>query len=125
MSQFEGIGLMAYSPLAFGALTGKYLNGARPKGGRLTDYPIFGRYLNPQAMKAVDAFKALADKNGLSVSELSLAFVMSRPFVNTTIIGATKMSQLKENVESAYIELPEAFLQEIEDVFNQYPDAAL
>ena len=76
-------------------------------------------------MKAVDAFKALADKNGLSVSELSLAFVMSRPFVNTTIIGATKMSQLKENIESAYIELPEALLQEIEDVFDQYPDAAL
>lgn len=125
VSQFEGIGLMAYSPLAFGALTGKYLNGARPKGARLTDYPIFGRFLNPQSMKAVEALKDLADRNGLSVSELSLAFVMSRPFVNTTIIGATKMSQLKENIESAYLELPEALLQEIEDVFNQYPDAAV
>ncbi len=125
VSQFEGIGLMAYSPLAFGALTGKYLDGAKPKGARLTDFPIFGRYLNPQAQKAVGAFKDLADRNGLTVAELSLAFVMSRPFVSTTIIGATKMSQLKENIESAYLELPEALLEEIEDVFNMYPDAAV
>ena len=125
VSQFEGIGLMAYSPLAFGALTGKYLNSAKPKGGRLTDYPIFGRYLNPQAQLAVGAIEEVAKKNGLSTAELSLAFVMSRPFVNTTIIGATKMSQLKENIESAYIELPEALLQEIEDVFTKYPDAAV
>ena len=125
VSQFEGIGLMAYSPLAFGALTGKYLDGAKPKGARLTDFPIFGRYLNPQAQKAVGAFKDLADRNGLSVAELSLAFVMSRPFVGTTIIGATKMSQLKENIEAAFIELPENVLEEIEDIFNQYPDAAV
>lgn len=125
VSQFEGIGLMAYSPLAFGALTGKYLEGAKPKGARLTDFPIFGRYLNPQAQQAVAAFKDVADRNGLSVAELSLAFVMSRPFVHTTIIGATKMSQLKENIEAAYIELPEKLLEEIEDVFNQFPDAAV
>ncbi len=125
VSQFEGIGLMAYSPLAFGALTGKYLNGAQPKGARLTDFPIFGRYLNPQAQQAVAAFKDVADRNGLSVAELSLAFVMSRPFVHTTIIGATKMSQLKENIEAAFIELPEKLLEEIEDVFNQFPDAAV
>ncbi len=125
VSQFEGIGLMAYSPLAFGALTGKYLDGAKPKGARLTDFPIFGRYLNPQAQNAVAAFKDLADRNGLSVAELSLAFVMSRPFVHTTIIGATKMSQLKENIEAAFIELPEKLMEEIEDVFNQFPDAAV
>lgn len=125
VSQFEGIGLMAYSPLAFGALTGKYLNGAQPKGARLTDFPIFGRFLNPQAQQAVAAFKDVADRNGLSVAELSLAFVMSRPFVHTTIIGATKMSQLKENIEAAFIELPEKLLEEIEDVFNQFPDAAV
>lgn len=125
VSQFEGIGLMAYSPLAFGALSGKYLEGAKPKGARLTDFPIFGRYLNPQAQNAVAAFKDLADKNGLSLAELSLAFVMSQPFVDTTIIGATKMSQLKENIEAAYIELPEQLMQDIEDVFNQFPDAAV
>lgn len=125
VSHFEGIGLMAYSPLAFGALTGKYLNDAKPKGARLTVFPIFGRYLNPQAQNAVKAFDELAKKNGLSLAELSLAFVMSRPFVSTTIIGATKMSQLKENIESAYLELPELLLEEIEDVFNKYPDAAV
>jgi aryl-alcohol dehydrogenase-like predicted oxidoreductase len=125
VAQFENIGLMAYSPLAFGLLSGKYLNGARPKGSRLTDYPIFERFLNPQANEAVKKFKNLAAQNGLSLSELSLAFVMSRPFVSTTIIGATKMNQLKENVEAAYIELPQSLLAEIEDVFNQNPDAAV
>lgn len=123
--QFEGMGLMAYSPLAFGALTGKYLEDAKPKGARLTDFPIFGRYLNSQAMKAVKAFQDLASKNGLSVVELSLAFVNSRPFVDTTIIGATKMAQLEENIESVYLELPPTLLQEIDDIFNTYPDAAV
>ena len=125
VSQFEGLGLLAYSPLAFGALTGKYLNDAKPKGARLTVFPVFGRYLNLQAHNAVSAFGEIAKKNGLSLAELALAFVMSRPFVTTTIIGATKMSQLKENIESAYLELPEALLEEIEDVFNKYPDAAV
>lgn len=125
VSQFEGIGLMAYSPLAFGALSGKYVDGQKPKGARLTEYPIFGRYLNTNAQKAVKAFKGLAEKNGLSVAELSLAFVMSRPFVSTTIIGATKMSQLQENIEAAYLELPEPLLEEIEEIFDTYPDAAV
>lgn len=125
VAQFENIGLMAYSPLAFGVLTGKYLENNLPKGARLTDYPIFGRFLNPQSLKAVEEFKHLAEKNGLSVSELSLAFVMSRPFVSTTIIGATKINQLKENIESAYIELPESLLVEIEEIFVKHPDAAV
>ena len=125
VAQFENIGLMAYSPLAFGLLSGKYLSNARPKGARLTDYPVFSRFLNPQAIKAVEEFKHLAEKNGLTVTELSLAFVMSKPFVQTTIIGATKMSQLKENIESAYIELPEVLMAEIEDIFNKHPDAAV
>lgn len=125
VSQFEGIGLMAYSPLAFGALSGKYVDGQKPKGARLTEFPIFGRYLNPSAQNAVKALKDVAEKNGLTLAELSLAFVMQQPFVSTTIIGATKMSQLKENIEAAYIELPEALIQEIEDVFNLFPDAAV
>ena len=125
VAQMEGIGLLAYSPLAFGALTGKYLEGARPKGARLTKFPIFNRFLNPQAMAATGAFKDLAERNGLSVVELALAFVNSRPFVTSNIIGATKMSQLEENIESAYIELPENILEEIEDIFNTYPDAGL
>ena len=125
VAQFENIGLMAYSPLAFGVLTGKYQNNVRPKGARLTDFPVFGRFLNPQAHKAVEELKNLAEKNGLSVTELSLAYVMSRPFVSTTIIGATKMNQLRENIESAYIELPEALLSEIEEIFEKHPDAAV
>ena len=125
VAQFENIGLMAYSPLALGLVSGKYLSNARPKGARLTDYPVFSRFLNSQAIKAVEEFKHLAEKNGLTVTELSLAFVMSKPFVQTTIIGATKMSQLKENIESAYIELPEVLMAEIEDIFNKHPDAAV
>ena len=123
--QFEKMGLMAYSPLAFGALTGKYIDGIKPKGARLTKFPIFGRFLNPQAIKAVKAFQDLGSKNGLSLTELALAFVNAQPFVDTTIIGATEMSQLEENIESFYIELPPLLMQEIEEVFNMYPDAAV
>ena len=93
---YGGHGIVgAQVPIGAGlAFADKYLENNRPKGARLTDYPIFGRFLNPQSLKAVAEFKHLAEKNGLSVSELSLAFVMSRPFVSTTIIGATKINQL-------------------------------
>lgn len=123
--QFEGMGLLAYSPLAFGALTGKYLDDARPKGARLSKFPVFNRFLNPQAMEATNAYQDLAQKNGLTVVEMALAYVNAKPFCDSTIIGATKMSQLEENIETAYLELPEALLVEIEDIFNKYPDPAV
>lgn len=123
--EFEGLGLMAYSPLAFGALTGKYLNGANPKGARLTEYKIFDRFLNPQAMSATKAFKDLAESIGLTVSSMALAFVYQQPFANTTIIGATNMDQLKENIAAEKIELSAELIKQINLIFNQYPDAGL
>lgn len=123
--QFEGLGVMAYSPLAFGALTGKYLDGVRPEGARLTEYSIFNRFLNPRAMEAVSAYKKLAEENGMSVVELALAFVYNQPFVHSTIIGATKMPQLKENISSESIDLSPGLLKEVNKLFNQYPDPAL
>lgn len=123
--QFEGLGLMAYSPLAFGALTGKYLQDERPEGARLSKYTIFKRFLNPRAMEATAAFKNLADRNQISLVQLALAFVRAQGFVHSTIIGATKMAQLKENIESVKVSLSQEVLEEIEHIFDQYPDAGL
>ena len=123
--QFEGIGLMAYSPLAFGALTGKYLEAQRPAGARLSKYSIFNRFLNPNAMAATKAFQKLAKDHQISLVQMALAFVRQQKFVGTTIIGATKIDQLKENIDSAEILLGTEVLSEIEIIFNQFPDAGL
>jgi aryl-alcohol dehydrogenase-like predicted oxidoreductase len=125
IEQFEELGLLAYSPLSFGALTGKYLNNQEPEGARLTKFKIFNRFLNPRAMSATAAYKELAESIGLSVVELGLAFVNHQPFVHSTIIGATKMSQLKENIGAFSIELKAETLREIDKLFDQYPDPGL
>ncbi len=122
--QFEGLGLMAYSPLAFGALTGKYLNGNLPSGSRLKEYDIFRRFLNPQAMQATAAYQELAKENGMTVTELALAFTYQQEFAHTTIIGATKMEQLAENIQAEKIVLSEEIIGEINAIFNQFPDPA-
>lgn len=123
--QMEGLGLMAYSPLAFGALTGKYLNDIRPTGARLTLFQGFKRFLNSRAMEATAAYQKLAQENGLSVVEMALAFVRQQPFVHTTIIGATSLSQLQENIGSVGINLDAELLQKINKLFDQYPDPGL
>ena len=120
----EKVGLLAYSPLAFGVLSGKYLNGQMPEKSRLKLFPAYSRYSNPQAMKLTAAYAELAAKNNLSLTELSLAFVNQRPFVTSNIIGATSMDQLKENIGSIEVDLSEELLIEIDKIQDLQPNPA-
>lgn len=119
----ENIGLLAFSPLGFGVLSGKYLNDA-PKDGRVTLFPNYSRYSSPESTLAVKKYLAIAQKNGLTLAELSLAFVNQLPFVTSNIIGATKMSQLKENINSINIELSDKIINEINAVHAIMPNPA-
>ena len=116
VSHREEIGLLAYSPLAFGVLSGMYLNGQMPENSRLKLFPAYSRYSNPQALKLTALYAELAKQNDLSLPELSLAFVNQRPFVTGNIIGATTMEQLKENIGSIDVTLSDEVLQEIDTI---------
>jgi aryl-alcohol dehydrogenase (NADP+) len=119
----ERIGLLAYSPLGFGVLSGKYLD---PKAsGRLTLYPGFGqRYAKTNVTEATAAYAALARKLGMTPATLALAFVRSRWFVTSTIIGATTLDQLKENIGSVQVELAPEVLAEMDAIHQRYPNPA-
>jgi aryl-alcohol dehydrogenase-like predicted oxidoreductase len=118
----ERCGLLAYSPMAFGVLSGKYLNGARPAGARLTLFERFDRYSNPQAGRATEDYVALARRYGMDPGQMALAWVTSRPFVTSNIIGATSMEQLEANLGSASIELPGAVIEEIDAIHTRQPN---
>lgn len=120
----EQVGLLAYSPLAFGVLSGKYLNNKMPENSRLKLFPAYSRYSNTQAMKLTALYDELAKKNDLSLTELSLAFVNQRPFVTSNIIGATTMEQLKENIGSIEVSLSEEVLSEIDQIQVLQPNPA-
>ena len=121
----ENIGLMAYSPLAGGLLSEKYLSGQRPDGARFTLWPnYFNRYAHPNTMKAVEKYAALAKDNNLSLAQMSLAYINSRVFLTANIIGATTMLQLKENINSIDIVLSEDVLKEIEKIHLEFPNPA-
>ena len=120
----ENIGLLAYSPLAFGALSGKYLNGQLPDNSRLKLFPAYSRYNNPQAVKLTSAYADLAKKHGLSLVQLSLAFVNQRSFVTSSIIGATSMAQLQENMASIDTNLSVEILKEIDQIQDLQPNPA-
>jgi len=124
MSLRENIGLLAYSPLAFGMLSGKYYKGARPEYSRLALYTRFSRYTNSQAEAAADAYVDLAKVHRLDPSEMALAFVNSRRFVTSNIIGATTMEQLKTNIRSAEVLLSNEQLEAIESIQRQYSNPA-
>ncbi|PHR61140.1 MAG: aldo/keto reductase [Robiginitomaculum sp.] len=100
----EDIGLLAYSPLAQGILSGKYLNGAMPEGARKTVFDRLQRYEGPGAEHATQDYVDLAKELGISPVQLALKFVETRPFTTSTIIGATNMAQLKENIDAFKIE---------------------
>ena len=119
----ENIGLLAYSPLAFGVLSGKYLNGT-PKDSRVALYPNYNRYSSPESEKAVRAYLKIAEKYGLSLTQLSLAFVNELPFLTSNIIGASKMSQLKENIDSINIELSQEIKDEVNAIHELMPNPA-
>jgi aryl-alcohol dehydrogenase-like predicted oxidoreductase len=118
----ERCGLLAYSPLGFGMLSGKYRNGARPEGARLTLYSRFDRYSNPQAVAATGRYAGIAERHGLDPAQMALAFVTSRPFVTSNIIGATTMEQLDSNLASADLTLSDEVLAEIEAVHTEQPN---
>lgn len=121
----ESVGLLAYSPLGFGVLTGKYLGGKLPEKARLTLFPRFSRYSSPQAAEATEYYLQLAEDHGLSLTALALAFVKSRSFVTSNIIGATNLEQLKENIDAYQYTLSEQVLQEIDKIHNQIPNPAV
>ncbi|MBL18783.1 MAG: aldo/keto reductase [Flavobacteriaceae bacterium] len=120
----ERLGLLAYSPLAFGVLTGKYRNGQLPENSRLKLFPRMARYNSDQSRDATEAYAAIAEKHNLTLTQLSLAFVTDRPFVTSNIIGATTMEQLKENIGSAEITLSQEILDEINAVHGRIPNPA-
>lgn len=120
----EEFGLLAYSPLAFGTLSGKYMDGKKPKNARLTLFPHYDRYSSDQSIAAIKCYADLAKKHQMSLPHLALAFVNDRPFVTSNIIGATSVAQLKENIESHEIRLSEEILSEIEAIHKKYPNPA-
>ncbi|MFA7679060.1 MAG: aldo/keto reductase, partial [Pigmentiphaga sp.] len=121
-SHLEQVSLLAYSPLAMGVLTGKYRHGARPAGARLTVYERFDRYTSPQAMGIAEAYCALAEAQGMTPATMALAWVNSRPFVASNLIGATTLAQLKENLDSVNVELSQDVLEEIDRLHELQPN---
>ncbi len=120
----ENVGLLAYSPMAFGILSGKFLSGESHPNSRLNLFPQMARYNSAQCAEATRLYQEIAHKNGLTLTELSLAFIEQQAFLTSTIIGATTMEQLKENIETIKITLAEDVLQAINEVQALIPDPA-
>ncbi len=120
----ENVGLLAYSPMAFGVLSGKFLLGESHPKSRLSMFPQFARYNSAQCAEATRLYQEIAHKNGLTLTELSLAFVTQQVFVTSTIIGATTMEQLKENISTINVVLSDEILDEINAVQAIIPDPA-
>ena len=118
----ENVGLLAYSPLGFGILTGKYFNGKMPKNSRLDLFPTLKRYSNENSIKAAKLYEEVAKKHNISLTHLSLSFVNDRPFVTSNIIGATNLEQLKENIESINIKLSDEIISELNSINNKIPN---
>lgn len=122
ISQRENIGLLAYSPLGFGSLSGKYLNGARPAGARLTLFDRFRRYTGDIAQQATADYVAIAQQHQLDPAQMALAYVTSRSFLTSTIIGATNCDQLAANIASIELALDADVLAAIEAVHQRHPN---
>ncbi|MCE8032905.1 NADP(H)-dependent aldo-keto reductase [Halomonas sp. MCCC 1A11057] len=118
----ENVGLLAYSPLGFGVLSGKYLAGARPENARLTLFERFKRYTSPLAEQATRAYVDIARENELDPAQMALAFVNSRSFLTSNIIGATTMEQLESNLASEALKLEQSVLDAIDEVHRQIPN---
>jgi aryl-alcohol dehydrogenase-like predicted oxidoreductase len=120
----EDVGLLAYSPMAFGILSGKFLTGEKHPNARINLFPQFARYNSAQCAEATKLYQEIARKNGLTLTELSLAFIEQQSFVTSTIIGATTMEQLKENIDSIKVSLSDEILKAIDEVQAIIPDPA-
>ncbi|MDE1159169.1 MAG: aldo/keto reductase [Neorhizobium sp.] len=121
VSHHEDVGLLAYSPLAAGLLTGKYLGGAKPEGSRGAINGDLGGRLQPLQEPAVQAYADVAKKHGLDFAQMAIAFCLTRPFMASAIIGATSMEQLKADIGAADLTLSDAVMAEIATVYRQYP----
>jgi aryl-alcohol dehydrogenase-like predicted oxidoreductase len=120
----ENVGLLAYSPMAFGVLSGKYLTGKAEENARLKLFPRFARYSSKKAAEATKRYLKIAEDNNMTLAQMSLAFVNQQPFVTSTIIGATKLEQLKENIDSINIVLTDDILEQINAVHQEIPNPA-
>lgn len=120
ISHYEGVQLLAYSPLAFGTLSGKYLDGQRPEGARCSLFERFVRYFTPQGIEATAAYVNLAREHGLDPAQMALAFVNQRPFVASNIIGATTIEQLESNINSLDVVLTDELLQGLQEIGTTY-----
>ncbi|HSK41201.1 MAG TPA: NADP(H)-dependent aldo-keto reductase [Arenibaculum sp.] len=118
----EDAGLLAYSPLGGGTLTGKYLDGRLPPGSRRAIDPRKSRYVTPNGDAATRAYVELAARHGIDPARLAIAFVLRQPFVTSAIIGATSLDQLRTDIDAAQVSLPDEVLDEIERIHEVYPD---
>jgi aryl-alcohol dehydrogenase-like predicted oxidoreductase len=117
----EHCGLLAYSPLGMGVLSGKYIGDAAPASARLNRFHQFVRYRGPIAASAIEKYVGIAKRHGLDPAQMALAFVSSRPFVTANIIGATNLAQLRSNIASIDIKLSSEVLNEIDAVNKEHP----
>ena len=123
IAEMENMKLLAYSPLGFGILTGKYINN-KPKNSRLSLFNRFDRYSNKNSKDATIKYVEIANKYNITPTQLALSFVNQQPFVASNIIGATSLSQLEENIKSINIILDKEILDEIESVHTNQPNPA-
>ena len=121
----ESVSLLAYSPLAFGVLSGKHLGDQSPPKSRLALWSRFARYSSQLATAATQDYAQVAERHDMSFSQMSLAFVCQRPFVGSCLIGATTMDQLKENIASYELEMTPELLKDIGEVNSRYPSPAV
>jgi aryl-alcohol dehydrogenase-like predicted oxidoreductase len=127
LSKEKGIGQIVWSPIAQGALTGKYLPGKKPPAGsRATDKKgganMISRWMRDEVLVAVQNLKPIADANGLTLAQLALAWVLQNPNVSSAIIGATKPSQIKENVKASGVKLDATTMKQIDEVLGSLPE---
>lgn len=124
VSMHEKVGLLAYSPLAFGVLSGKFLIGEPLPNARINLFPQYKRYNSEESTQATRLYQEIAHKHGLTLTELALGFVLQQPFLTSAIIGATTMEQLKENIATIDIVLSNEILAKIDAVQTIIPDPA-
>ena len=122
IAHYENVGLLAYSPLAFGVLTGKFLTGELHPKARIKLFPRFSRYNSENATKATILYSQIAQKNELTLTQMALAFIRQQFFTISTIVGATSLKQLKENIETTQISLTPNVIDAINEVQDLYPN---
>lgn len=118
----EQVGLLAYSPLAFGTLTGKYANGARPAGARISRYGRFVRYTNERGVAATAKYVDLARQFDIDPAHMAISFILSRRYLTSAIIGATSAEQLRHNLNSLEFPVSKEMLKAIDKIHAQNPD---